>query len=416
MTTQQEGKHYEQEVHHALQHLYDPTELRKNRLLEMLGVEGGQSPLTQLRRTLADAVESLKPDRHVPVDAHAWRLYNILTYRYVEQLSQREVAADLCLSVRQLRRDEHAAIRVLADLLLHRHAVQLDQLNVGDSGDDLPSGKHGRNGELEWLRQTLPSETVNVRSVVESALSTAGPLTEALGVTVSLEVPPDLMPVRGQLSTVRQALLNVLSAVAPAAGNGHIEIRVEVTETEITLLVFGSRRDGSAVRVDQAMANNFALSRQLIELGGGKLEMGDPSRGTVVALSLPTALPRKIPILVIDDNTDTLQLFHRYVAGTRFELVTVSEPKEVLGLAASLQPEAIVLDVMLPEIDGWELLGQLREHPQTHDIPVIICTILPQVKLATALGAAGFLQKPFTRESLFAELTDLTQPENCPDL
>ena len=103
----------EQEVHHALQYLYDPTELRKNRLLSLLTIDGGHSPLTQLRRTLTDAIEALKPDSQVPPEAQAWRIYSILTYRFVERLSQRDVANDLCLSVRQLRRDEHAAIRVL---------------------------------------------------------------------------------------------------------------------------------------------------------------------------------------------------------------------------------------------------------------------------------------------------------------
>jgi CheY-like chemotaxis protein len=414
MISKQERERYEQEVHHALQHLYDPTELRKNRLLAVLGVEGGLSPLTRLRRTLADAVEALKPDKHVPLDAPAWRVYNILSYRYVEQLGQREVAADLCLSVRQLRRDEYAAIRLLTDQLLHRHEVRADEPIADELGGALP-GSTGRNGELEWLRQTLPSETVDVRSVVESALSTAGPLTKELGVDVSLEVPLNLAPVKGRLATVRQALLNVLSVLAPAVGKGRIEIRVEAAEGKITLLVFSWRQDGMVVTIDQSMTESFAISRQIIELGGGSLEMGDLSRGNVVALSLPTAFPRRIPILVIDDNVDTLQLFHRYVAGTRFDLVSISAPGDALASAAALQPEAIVLDVMLPGIDGWELLGQFREHPRTREIPVIICTILPQEKLALALGAAGFLQKPFTRESLFAELADLTQPKVCPD-
>jgi CheY-like chemotaxis protein len=416
MTSEQERERYEQEVHHALQHLYDPTELRKNQLLGMLGIEGGPSPLTRLRRTLADAVEALRPEKQVPLDAPAWRVYNILIYRYVEQLGQREVAADLCLSVRQLRRDEYAAIRLLTDQLLHRHEVRTDESAPDESAVAPPPSSTGRNGELEWLRQTLPSEMVDVRSVVESALSTAGPLTKAIGVDVSFEGPRDLGPVRGQLATVRQALLNVLSAVVPAVERGRIELRAEAGEGEITLLISGWRRDGSAVPIDQAMNDNFAISRQLIELGGGSLRMGGLSGANVVALSLPTVLTESIPVLVLDDNADTLQLFHRYVAGTRFELVSVSEPKELLVTAAALQPEAIILDVMLPEIDGWELLGQLREHPDTRTIPVIICTILPQEKLAMALGAAGFLQKPFTRESLFGALAGLTQPGTCPDL
>jgi CheY-like chemotaxis protein len=63
-----------------------------------------------------------------------------------------------------------------------------------------------------------------------------------------------------------------------------------------------------------------------------------------------------------------------------------------------------VLDVMLPGIDGWELLGRLREHPQTKDVPVVVCTILSQQQLALTLGATDFLRKPITRDAFLATL------------
>ncbi|MCJ7548636.1 MAG: response regulator, partial [Anaerolineae bacterium] len=117
------------------------------------------------------------------------------------------------------------------------------------------------------------------------------------------------------------------------------------------------------------------------------------------------------PVHVIDDNADTLQLFHRYLTGTRFDLTSSRDPEESLAAVVEAAPQAIVLDVMLPGVDGWELLGRLREHPQTRDIPVVICTILPQEKLASALGAAAFLQKPFTRDALFSVLAGLTRSQ-----
>jgi CheY-like chemotaxis protein len=64
----------------------------------------------------------------------------------------------------------------------------------------------------------------------------------------------------------------------------------------------------------------------------------------------------------------------------------------------------IVLDVMMPEEDGWMLLGQFREHPRMRGIPIIICTIVPQEQLALSLGAAQFLRKPVTRAMLLAAL------------
>ena len=72
-----------------------------------------------------------------------------------------------------------------------------------------------------------------------------------------------------------------------------------------------------------------------------------------------------------------------------------------------VSPKFIILDVMLPGTDGWELLGRLREYPQTRAVPIIVCTILPQEEFALALGAAGFLQKPVSRNTLLAELARL---------
>lgn len=58
----------------------------------------------------------------------------------------------------------------------------------------------------------------------------------------------------------------------------------------------------------------------------------------------------------------------------------------------------------MPQIDGWEILGRLRNHPQTHHIPVIVCTILSQEEMALTLGASGFIHKPISRQNLLTEL------------
>ena len=67
-------------------------------------------------------------------------------------------------------------------------------------------------------------------------------------------------------------------------------------------------------------------------------------------------------------------------------------------------PDIILLDVLLQNIDGWELLGRFRAHPHLGERPVIVCTILPQRDLALILGAAGFLSKPFSQRQLLAAL------------
>jgi CheY-like chemotaxis protein len=65
------------------------------------------------------------------------------------------------------------------------------------------------------------------------------------------------------------------------------------------------------------------------------------------------------------------------------------------------------MDVMLPSINDWALLGQLRVHPALLGVPIIVCTILPQEDLALALGAAVYLRKPINREVLLSMLDQL---------
>jgi CheY-like chemotaxis protein len=123
----------------------------------------------------------------------------------------------------------------------------------------------------------------------------------------------------------------------------------------------------------------------------------------------------QVPVLVIDDNADTLQLLQRYTMGTRFRFMGSRDPEQALERAAEASPSVIVLDVMMPEIDGWKVLGRLREHPVTGGVPIVVCTILAQKELALSLGASGFIRKPMTRQEFLGCLdAALARRERAP--
>jgi CheY-like chemotaxis protein len=123
-------------------------------------------------------------------------------------------------------------------------------------------------------------------------------------------------------------------------------------------------------------------------------------------LRLPRA-PRRT-VLLIDDNLDILELYQRYLQQRHYHAVTVQGGAEALRLASQLQPQANVLDLMMPEQDGWEILQWLTNHPDTHKIPVVICSILRARQLAMALGAAAFLEKPVDEMEFLGVLDTLT--------
>lgn len=102
----------------------------------------------------------------------------------------------------------------------------------------------------------------------------------------------------------------------------------------------------------------------------------------------------QIQVLVIDDNADIIHLFQRYVQGTRYSVVGLQDPTAVAEWIERIDPRILLLDVMMPGLDGWDLLTQLRLKQQLRRSAVLICSILPQERLAISLGADGFLQKP----------------------
>lgn len=408
MTDKQNTTMFEGEVQHALQYLYNPAELRKNALLSLINLPEGHSPLTALRQMLNTAIESLKPATNVPLNAQTWRTYRILTYRYVERLSQREVANDLSLSVRQLRRDEHAAIRVLADQLKHRYALDPGLLAVSKTYT-VAETPPDRQQELDWLTRTVPSTTTEAANLVEAVLHTIAPLLTTASVEVTSHIPPGLPPVVGQLAMIQQALLNVLTLAVHMIPAGQIHILVEESQEYMNFRIqAGIGEAGSPHRIEDWI-EGLAISRQLVEMSGGTLHIAGAPAPYVwgVTLSLPAVKQEHVSVLIIDDNTDTLTLYQRYLSGSQYQFTGISNPEEVLQRAGEVSPQIIIVDVMLPVTDGWELLGRLRENPQTRAIPIIVCTILPQEKLALALGAAGFLQKPVSRNTLLAELARL---------
>ncbi len=77
---------------------------------------------------------------------------------------------------------------------------------------------------------------------------------------------------------------------------------------------------------------------------------------------------------------------------------------EGLRLADDLAPAAIILDIMMPEVDGWELLQRLHTRASTSGIPVIICSAFSDPELAFSLGAASCLSKPLQRQDLLVAL------------
>lgn len=426
----------------ALRSLYDPAALRRNALNLLLPTRGEALGLQKL---LLDSVQALRPPAAGSVQSEVRRTYQILLHRYVEKFSQGEVAASLGLSARQLRRQEQLAIRTLGEYLRTRYSLPISVQATGAGGagateagerdaDDDEAAEHAPESvgagvedgagaayqdDLAWLHQAAPAELLDVNEIVTGALVTLEPFFKELDLAMVRRQSADLPPVAVNAVALRQALVITLTALARRSAGKRLAILTGADEWELWIAIqpegAGELREAAALAADAVVSDelaadeNFLMAQRLLALSGGTLVVRHPDEGRggllaprSVRLMLPLAPPATI--LIIDDNQDALQLIQRYLAGTLYRAVVTRSPFEGMELAQELRPQAILLDVMLPGMDGWETLARLRRHPATERLPVIICTILPEEQLALALGASAFLRKPLAREELLQAL------------
>jgi CheY-like chemotaxis protein len=97
-------------------------------------------------------------------------------------------------------------------------------------------------------------------------------------------------------------------------------------------------------------------------------------------------------------------LFRRYLAGRGYRVLEAHSAEEAVEIAARHPLRLIILDVMMPEQDGWEVLQRLRGAEHTHDTPIMICSVLDEPQLAMTLGASDYLSKPVTQNDLLAKV------------
>jgi CheY-like chemotaxis protein len=128
------------------------------------------------------------------------------------------------------------------------------------------------------------------------------------------------------------------------------------------------------------------ICRQLLKAMSGSLEIAASATGEWQAYLLWPTL-RQGALLVVDNNASFIELFRRYLARYSWNGIGATSSADARQILTELQPAAIVLDVMMPKEDGWQLLHTIRANRSTQKIPVIICSVLNEPELAQTLGA-----------------------------
>ncbi len=271
--------------------------------------------------------------------------------------------------------------------------------------------------------------------------------------TLSLSAEaPDTVMVSDDLK-IKQILLNLIGNAAKFTTNGKIEVHVSpieengVPHTRFTVQDTGigmskeqlanlfqrfAQADETTTRKYGGTGLGLALTRALSKMLGGRIDVASvEGEGTTFTVTVPTRYEARVvhaetgkevavddearkaahaqapSILVVDDDPSARELLTRHLEREGFAVTTASSGAEALEHIKAYKPLAVLLDVMMPGLDGWHVLKAIRDNPDTKDIPVIMQTVLDDRNFAYALGATGYLKKPVRRDVLADALQSL---------
>jgi CheY-like chemotaxis protein/signal transduction histidine kinase/HAMP domain-containing protein len=294
--------------------------------------------------------------------------------------------------------------------------------------------------KIEAGKMDIIPEFISVNSLVNTIKDNLQSLSDEKNISLILNYPSEMPLVETDEFRLHQVLLNVASNAVKFTEKGSVEISVEFDElnvyfklkdTGIGILpsvlphIFDEFRqgDGTSSRQYQGTGLGLAIAKKIIHILGGNITVeSEYSKGSVFTINLPilwhesnqiakssdnkinTIAKTKNTILIIDDDLQVIKEMSNLFIGTGFNIISAQSGIEGLRLANKHKPFAITLDILMPEMDGWEVLQKLKESEKTKDIPVIVVSASPDKETGFALGAIGFVNKPIDKVSLFSEI------------
>jgi CheY-like chemotaxis protein len=382
----------------ALLNLHDFASLQKLPITGLLSTPNGtlDQGVRSLRSEILDSIEQLNPTKNTSSRAKERRPYALLYGRYVQGMTTAELAEELAISVRQLRREQARALNAITELLWEKLASQLDS-DLDDQALTTNGASEAAQTETEQLISQARMDDLVLTDLVNGVLNTLFSVAAGRNITLVNKLVKDLPLVRANRVVLRQGLMGLLSYVLQHLVTGQIIIEATI-EQGVTLWVTANVKFQSGDPVSVSLN----VSRKLIASLGGSINIKDGSKRWRAGISLPIA--EDLPILIMDDNVGLIELFRRYLAGRGYRVLDAHTADEAIEAAGKLNLKLVILDVMMPEQDGWEILQRLKVAPQTKSVPVLICSVLDEPEIAFTLGASDYLPKPVTQDDLLAKL------------
>ncbi|MBI4730758.1 MAG: GAF domain-containing protein, partial [Chloroflexi bacterium] len=297
--------------------------------------------------------------------------------------------------------------------------------------------------KIDAGKMELAFDDVNLSELLQGVIPTVGGLIKDKPIKLVQNISPEIPILRADAMRIRQVMINLLSNAAKFTEQGSItisanveigtnnqpEVVVKVTDTgpgiapedQGKLFQPFSQVDSSPTRKTGGTGLGLSISRRLVELHGGRIDVvSEPNQGSTFFFTLP--LPKvkenrsKVEglrgeqiILAVDDDAQVISLYERYLQPQGYQVIAVTDPTLAAERARQLKPFAITLDIMMPGRDGWTVLAELKNDPETRDIPIVVCSILEEEEKGFSLGAADYLVKPILEDDLLNALGRLNK-------
>jgi PAS domain S-box-containing protein len=302
--------------------------------------------------------------------------------------------------------------------------------------------------KIEAGKMELAFDEVNIADVTSSVLSTMSGLIKDKPILMKRNLEANLPTVRADAIRVRQVMINLLSNATKFTDEGDIivevglkpgptgrnEVRVSVTDNgpgiakqdQTKLFQAFSQVDDSPTRKTGGTGLGLSICQHIINMHGGRIWVdSDLGKGSTFHFTLPlfrkekegesNPIGNKV-ILSIDDDPQVIGLYERYLHPQGYQVIPLSDPTRAVERVKQLKPFAVTLDIMMPGVDGWQVLDSLKGDPDTRNIPVIVCSIIEDLEKGFNLGATDYLVKPILEDDLVNALDRLNADGSIRDV
>jgi signal transduction histidine kinase/CheY-like chemotaxis protein len=385
----------------------------------------------------------------------------VLTARLTDTVAQlraaNEAKSDFVAAMSHELRTPLNAIIGFSELMGYEDLVG-DRRQVPDEwiGNVHSSGRHLLGlindvldlSKVEAGRIDLRLEPIDVGAAVGEAVAPLTPLIDAKKLRLTLAAPPEV--VTADRMRLRQMLNNLLSNAikfTPEGGAIYVAAHREGAETHLSVADTGPGIDpadqarvfeefhqaGDAASRSAGTGLGLALTRRLAEAHQGRVELwSERGRGSRFTLVLPAgAAPVPPPgttqerdefetgrggVLVIEDDPAAASLLRTYLTGAGYRVHVAASGETGIEQAVAVGPDLILLDVILPGMDGWSVLQRLKADERLRHVPVVVVTVVDDREVALALGAVDHFVKPVERDALLDAMARSTAGQRRPEV